>query len=274
MWCEKKTVSSGECAKMSCDGKTRLFYCSKGVLEVYIGILKYSLSEGELIIIRSREPHAIRTALGEAEYLSFEFSADSVFSGIAVTEYFYDVLCAPCVHNGKIYFTRDELSKSDASAALDKLSYEALENCYGYELSAYATLVTALSFIIRDWQRNTQGLADMTKKGSVGTILQGALAYLNENPNNMSEEACASALGISTSYLSRIFKRTMGGSFCEYTNSLRLKLAEGYLLLTDMSVADISEKVGFSSVPYFISSFKTKYGFTPAKYRDFSSFPR
>ena len=100
-----------------------------------------------------------------------------------------------------------------------------------------------------------------------------AVEYVNENyREDISLTQVADTLNISPQYLSTSFKASVGVSFTEYVNSLRLKEGMRLVRETHCSVAEIAAQVGYNSAQYFISRFKAAYGVTPAKFREsFSS---
>ena len=60
----------------------------------------------------------------------------------------------------------------------------------------------------------------------------------------------------------------MKEGFSDYLNEIRTAKACELLENTDLSIAQISEKVGYPNVSYFCQSFREYYGMTPQKYRD------
>ncbi|MCD8873677.1 helix-turn-helix transcriptional regulator [Mammaliicoccus sciuri] len=74
-------------------------------------------------------------------------------------------------------------------------------------------------------------------------------------------------LGVSTSYLSRLFKQEVGKSVIQYINELRLDLAKDLLIKTNMNVQEIAAYIGFQHTHYFITLFKKVYGQTPLSFR-------
>jgi AraC-like DNA-binding protein len=68
-------------------------------------------------------------------------------------------------------------------------------------------------------------------------------------------------------YLCHVFKRYMGITMTEHLNNARLVHALHMLQNTDRSVLDISSYLGFSSVSYFSTVFKNKYGIPPSAVR-------
>lgn len=72
---------------------------------------------------------------------------------------------------------------------------------------------------------------------------------------------------LSLSYLSHLFKDTLGMSFQEYLNHKRFEYACGLLFTTDRTILDISISSGFSDARYFNDTFAAQYGCTPKEYR-------
>lgn len=75
-------------------------------------------------------------------------------------------------------------------------------------------------------------------------------------------------LGISTPYLSALFKCETGKNLVKYISQYRLEMAKELLATTNMKVGEIAEKVGYLNTSYFISVFKNTTGCSPAKYRE------
>jgi AraC family transcriptional regulator, transcriptional activator of pobA len=65
----------------------------------------------------------------------------------------------------------------------------------------------------------------------------------------------------------RTFKQVIGHSFIEYQNLLRIRGAEELLYETNMSIAEVAEKLNFGSISYFNRSFKKHNGINPSNYR-------
>lgn len=69
-------------------------------------------------------------------------------------------------------------------------------------------------------------------------------------------------------YLSRLFKQHMGITMTDYLKNVRLNYAELYLQTTSLTLEEITEQIGLSSVSYFNKIFKEKHETTPVKYRN------
>ena len=71
---------------------------------------------------------------------------------------------------------------------------------------------------------------------------------------------------VSISYIKKLFSRYAGISPKSYYTNLRVQESQK-LLSTDASIADISEKLNFSSPSYFTLFFKKQTGITPIQFR-------
>lgn len=72
---------------------------------------------------------------------------------------------------------------------------------------------------------------------------------------------------LSTQYLSYKIKNTLGYSFNDFLNFVRVVESTKLLLDTEMNISEISEEVGFSHVRYYNKHFKKHYKSTPMQYR-------
>lgn len=75
-------------------------------------------------------------------------------------------------------------------------------------------------------------------------------------------------LGISPSYLSRLFKKETGTCLQDYINDVRLERAANLLIYSEESIPKIAEYVNFPSQSYFGKLFKEKMHMTPRQYRE------
>ena len=78
----------------------------------------------------------------------------------------------------------------------------------------------------------------------------------------------ADKLGISSSYLSRQFKKETGVSLQDFINDVRVEKAANLLVYSEESLAKIAEYVNFPSQSYLGKIFKQKLQMTPKQYRE------
>ena len=73
---------------------------------------------------------------------------------------------------------------------------------------------------------------------------------------------------MSRSGFARRFKELLDTSFFDYLTRLRMREARQLLSSTGLPVADIAERVGYTSDLSFVKAFKKLHGLTPRAYRD------
>ena len=81
-------------------------------------------------------------------------------------------------------------------------------------------------------------------------------------------EDLADVLGVSASYLSRLFKKEVGVSVSSYIRKRKIEMAKNLLRFSDYSMIEIANRLSFSSQSHFIQQFREVEGITPKKYRD------
>lgn len=84
---------------------------------------------------------------------------------------------------------------------------------------------------------------------------------------NGTEEALASALGLSRRQLDRVMHSRYGMSFREKMSRIRLEVACDLLRRTRLSVQEVAERVGYAAATNFTVFFRKQMGQTPTQYR-------
>lgn len=99
--------------------------------------------------------------------------------------------------------------------------------------------------------------------------VQNALNYIYIHRNDpVSVEDVAESVGVSSGYLSRVFKKEVGVSVSEYVRQKKIETATNLLKYSPYSMVDIANRLSFSSQSHFIQTFKKVIGTTPLKYRE------
>ena len=77
----------------------------------------------------------------------------------------------------------------------------------------------------------------------------------------------AALVGYSEYYLTEKFRKETGQSLNSYIRTVKVERAKLLLRSTDLTIREISERLAFSTVNFFIKSFRDTTGETPAQYR-------
>ena len=125
--------------------------------------------------------------------------------------------------------------------------------------SSVASLYTLLGEVLPNMiskEKDTQNLA-----------VSRALAYLREDIT-LDVPGLARKMGMSLSAIYALFKEKLSSTPITEKNRIRTEMAKELLVNTDMSVEEISSKLGFSSAAYFRKILNSFCGKTPREIRN------
>ncbi len=106
------------------------------------------------------------------------------------------------------------------------------------------------------------------EEGSRGDLPARIIAYIQEHyTGELSLKNMARELGYSYAYLSTFFNQTMGMGFGAFVNQYRIAYAEQLLLSTRLSVTEIAEACGFSTIRSFNREFLRSKTVSPSEFR-------
>ena len=98
--------------------------------------------------------------------------------------------------------------------------------------------------------------------------IERAVEYINLHvTEDVTVDRICSACYLSKYYFCRLFKEKIGLTVMEYVLKTRSAMAKELLTGSDMSVTEVSERCGFSSISYFSRAFKDGCGMSPLQYR-------
>lgn len=93
--------------------------------------------------------------------------------------------------------------------------------------------------------------------------------YIYDNLHQpLTIKGIAEHVGLSDTYLSKLFKKETGTSVSAYIRSRRIEAAQNMLKFSEYSYEEISSHLCFASQSHFTSVFKKETGCTPKVYRD------
>lgn len=99
--------------------------------------------------------------------------------------------------------------------------------------------------------------------------IREAIAFIEQNfQNDISVEDIAACCGLNRSYFGAIFRRSIGQTPQDFLIHYRMVKAAELLKLTQLSVQDISNAVGYANPLHFSRAFKKVYGSSPRIWRN------
>lgn len=103
----------------------------------------------------------------------------------------------------------------------------------------------------------------------IHTSIKKSIDYMTFNyTDNISIRELSTIANLSPSRFFTVFKKETGTTPIEYKNRICIKNAEKMLLISDMSIEEIAEKLGFNSSSYFRRTFKAITGQSPRAYKN------
>jgi AraC-like DNA-binding protein len=107
-----------------------------------------------------------------------------------------------------------------------------------------------------------------SRAGVKAEQLKPALEYIEKNyGGQVTLEVLARETGLSPKYFCRCFRAVTHRSPIDYLNHYRIECASFLLTSSDMTIAEIAQRCGYSDSSFFIKQFKRYKGTTPKKYR-------
>jgi len=123
-------------------------------------------------------------------------------------------------------------------------------------------MIAWLQATMEEWSRSIP--ASHTPQQVISQIK----AYILEHyAGNVSLDAVAEHVFLSSVYVSRLFKQETGENFTDYVSRVRIDKAKELLEHPDILVSDVGQRVGYPNPRYFYRVFKNMTGYTPSGYR-------
>ncbi|QUI24733.1 AraC family transcriptional regulator [Vallitalea pronyensis] len=129
------------------------------------------------------------------------------------------------------------------------------------------TLLNLNSVMIFDFISHTKNSV-ATHMNNYAPLTQKIIKYVSKNLyKNFSLKDVANHVNANSSYLSRMFKKDVGMSFTQYIHTNRIKKAQHLILFSNLSLIEISTKLGYTTQSHFSKTFKQITGITPNQFK-------
>lgn len=217
----------------------------------------YTLEKGQLIFHKPMEFHRIWSTGGTETHLyimAFDVSGEGlkIFENrVLYLENSDEEYLADCIKEG---------------GNILKLEEEGLSGGTGqYALAAHTTSAKIELFLLKLMKKNS---ADTMPRQSTASILYRQIVQvLDEHWNqNLSITEVAGLCNLSVSNLKKIFHRFSDKGIMKYFMYIKIRKAIS-LLEEGLTIAEISDRLSFSSQNYFTVVFRRETGMTPSQYR-------
>jgi len=120
--------------------------------------------------------------------------------------------------------------------------------------------------MVLDFTERMKGLRQLPEISKpIKTAIDHIYLHLHER---ITLDALAENAGISSGYLSKLFRKEMQVSISDYITDLRIDEAQKLLKYSDMPIVEIANYLAFASQSYFVHVFHRRVGITPRKFRE------
>ena len=111
-------------------------------------------------------------------------------------------------------------------------------------------------------------MQDLQKSRALSKPIVLCIDYIYSHMHyRITVEELAEHVGLSVSYLSKLFKAETGMALSEYITEIKIEKAKNMLQYSDLKTIDIANYFAFSSQSHFIQVFRKFTGITPYQYR-------
>lgn len=146
------------------------------------------------------------------------------------------------------------------------LNREIQEKKLGWNTQAVMLCYQFLIHSLRHISSNTVTDTSFSGKDNLAMLTS---KYIHKHySENISVESVAEELNVSPRHINRAYKAMFSTTFMKNANLLRIAYAKEYLCSTNLSIEEISEKVGFTSSRILYDLFKKYEGLSISQYRE------
>lgn len=246
-------------------------YIKEGESYYYVNGVEYHLKKGNSIIIPAFAPHTIKT-YNPDNYIEYSFHFDLYYNEQRVhyNEYYREMNKIP-----KLPVKENNIKSIMPIAIYD--NYKSLEienlfeklimakgNAHNYKQIIYKAV--GMHIIMEHILNSAKMKRSVTKPSWKHVKL--AIDFIHDSYNNseLNVKLISEKVGVSESYLSRLFVQYTGIPVYKYLLKARLEESKKILLNEKLNISEVALKVGFDSIHSFSKAFKNNYNISPTEY--------
>ncbi|CAG7614790.1 AraC family transcriptional regulator [Paenibacillus allorhizosphaerae] len=157
------------------------------------------------------------------------------------------------------------LEGQEVKRRLDRIATEFNQKALGYRISIKALLIELLVWLSRCYEeRSVEPMFHASESKAIWQLCE----YLDQHyDQQINLEQVCRMCGMSQTSFTAKFKQTVGKTFIEYRNEIRIHASLKWLRETDDKIIHVAERVGIQDLSYYNKLFKHYLGLTPREYR-------
>lgn len=219
----------------------------------------YNDKDGQVSLSIYQEK-SILSAIQILDSIEMESVISSIFGDLNIrcADYKSVHICTSEMMNIAFKVASKEGIKLNEISLGEGLTGESLNNCESAE-KARIYIIGLYTELIEELKK--------LRKDNYSNYINDAVNFIRKNYRiNISLNETAESIGITPSYLSRLFKEETNRGFTEYLTEIRVQAAKKLIDDGEKKIKEIYEIVGFNSYNYFFKVFKDIEGITPLHY--------
>lgn len=225
----------------------------EGAVTVGIGRNSYRMEKDDILCIMPNKPHTLHTS--QAILLGILHINYREFQKYLDTGRYY-LRCNSVIDKSSGYQELRELMDR-----IFHLYYERNQE----QLYLNSLYFSFLHTLVSHFAYQKEKLLNPDLKTSEEQRTNEIIDYINGNyPYPLSLTELAAHLNLSSTYLSKYIKKTLGKNFHDYLNDVRLSNAVNDMRQTEKSLSQISMDNGFPNMTAFTTVFRRQYGENPS----------
>ncbi|MFS0637616.1 AraC family transcriptional regulator [Mesobacillus foraminis] len=244
-------------------------YVYNGKLKQRVGNESICLQQGELLFLNQHIDHEIEACAKEDIVINFiiqpkffEFIFSYLSSDNLMSNFIINSLYNNTQDGQFLYYAVSGVS------SIQELIRKMIDEIMAPSLLSESTLKLYMGLLMIELIKHSDKLGQKQENSSRQFLIVEAMKYIDEHYQNGSLYELAEKLNQPHYSVSKQIKRATNYTFKELVQEKRLTKAKQLLESTDISITEIVELVGYDNISYFYRIFKTKYGYTPKKFRE------
>ncbi len=233
----------------------------KGIFNAYLENVKFSLKEGEVLLVPPGCLHR-----GEPENAIYECIVFKIEMLIRNNNDAIYKLLLPFINLSAQITKPKYLKGSEISKFADNLFFIISKKPPYYELEVLRELY---SIFFSLFNNNGAVVLGETLHSSKSETISRILEWIERNINeDITLKKLSEISGFSEKYLCKIFKSYTSKTVIGYVNELRIEKAGYDIKFLGKNVTNAAYNNGFNDLSYFCKLFKKRYGITPNQYKN------
>lgn len=165
-----------------------------------------------------------------------------------------------------IQMSTEEVSRFHLDSIIEECIRESARKDFAWDLQIRALLYLLITGLARFWISRRESLLDQLPKER--SPILDIPPYIEQHISEpLRVEDLAARCGMSYPWFAKCFHEFFGVSCKQFIVRIRIEAAEQYLVYSDLDLAAISSRTGFTDSSHMVKDFHRINGMTPGQYR-------